>query len=465
MPHLLAKLPQRLGASPATTALLGALVPALLAAMIGCGGRTTGLRPGVQDGGKPTLDDSAAPEPAPAGEGRPDQQGPTVDAAYGGPLFEREQLLGDPYGLRSRLEDAGLTVEALYVGDFTKNFRGGLSTRGYNYLDLLDVSLTADLGDLAGVPGGVVFADFQNTHGSSLSGDVGDVQGVDNIETDGRTQLAQVYYQQTIGGDDFLVVAAGKIDANARFAVAENAGEFVNSSPGQSPTIFALPAYPDPAFGAQAFVQPGQRFYAGVGFFDGAAQRGVPTGSRGPRSFFYGPADYFLVAEAGPRYLLGPGKLPGRVGVGVWYQTGTLGRLDGGSDDGTAGAYATFDQSLYQDLDEDGNPLRAVGLYGQYGYADANLSEIDHHVGGGVVATGLIPGRGGDAQGAGANYVHLSGDGGFADNYELSFEVFYKLQLTPAISVKPDLQYVVNPGGGGDAGDALVGIVRVEIAF
>ena len=404
----LSALSRLVGRSPLAAALLGALIPALLVAAVGCGGRNVGLRPGVEDGGRPTLDDSAAPEPAPAGEGRPDQQGPTADAAYGGPLFEREQLLGDPYGLRSQLETAGLTVEALYVGDFTKNLRGGLSARGYNYLDLFDVALTADLADLAGLSGGLVFADFQNTHGSSLSGDVGDFQGVDNIETDGRTQLAQLYYQQTLG-DDFVVFAAGKIDANARFGVAENAGEFVNSSPGQSPTIFALPAYPDAAFGAQAFVQPGDRFYAGLGFFDGASQRGVPTGSRGSKSFFYGPADYFLIAEAGPRYLVGPAKLPGRVGVGVWYQTGTLGRLDGGTDDGTLGAYATADQALYQDLDEDGNTSRAVGVYAQYGYADANLSEIDHHVGGGVVAVGHDPRprrrRAGRRR---RNYVHLS---------------------------------------------------------
>ena len=444
--------------------MLGALLPALLAAAVGCGTRATGARPGMETADKSTLDDTAAPAPPPAGQGRPDQQAPAPDLNAGGPLLEREQLLGDPFGLRSRLDDAGLTFEALYVGDFAKNLRGGNSTRGYDFLDFFDFALTADLGEIARLPGGILFADFQNAHGSSLSADVGDVQGVDNIETDGRTQLAQLYYQQTIG-DDVAVLAVGKIDANARFGVAVNAAEFVNSSPGQSPTIFALPAYPDPALGAQAFVQPGKRFYAGVGVFDGASQRGVPTGSRGPKSFFDGPADYLLIAEAGPRYLVGPAKLPGRVGVGAFYQTGTLDRLAGGTDEGSVGAYATLDQTLYQELDADDNPIRTVAVYAQYGYANPNVSEIDHHVGGGVAATGMIPGRGGDVQGVGANYAHLSRDAGFGGDYELALETFYKVQVTPAVSLKPDLQYVVNPSGGGSAGDALVGILRVEIAF
>ena len=465
-PTFLRRLAARSGNSPAAAAVLGALVPALLAAAMGCGTRASGARPGAASADAEITRDEATVADATAGDaGRPDQQGPAPDlAAGGGPILEREFLLGDLYGLRGGLEDRGLTFTALYVGDFTKNLRGGLSTRGYDYLDLFDFTLTADLGEMARLPGGIIFADFQNTHGSSLSGDVGDIQGVDNIETDGRTQLAQLYYQQSLA-DEQVVLAAGKIDANARFAVAENAGEFVNSSPGQSPTIFALPAYPDPAFGAEAFVAPGDRFYAGVGFFDGSGTGGVPTGSRGPRSLFSDNDGYFLVAEGGPQYALAGGDLPGRLGVGAWYTTAEVDTFAGGSRGGTGGVYVIFDQTLYKTNPEDADDARGLAAFAQYGYADRDVSEIDHHVGGGLVAVGALPGREDDAAGVAATYVHLSELAGFARSYELALETFYKVQVTPAVSVKPDLQYVINPSGGGDARDALVGIVRVEIAF
>ena len=46
---------------------------------------------------------------------------------------------------------------------------------------------------------------------------------------------------------------------------------------------------------------------------------------------------------------------------------------------------------------------------------------------------------------------------------ETAIEAFYKYQLTEFMSVKPDLQYIVNPGGAGR--DAIVAGVRLEISF
>jgi hypothetical protein len=43
----------------------------------------------------------------------------------------------------------------------------------------------------------------------------------------------------------------------------------------------------------------------------------------------------------------------------------------------------------------------------------------------------------------------------YTDTQETSVELFYKIQITPYLSVQPDLQYVINPGGNG-ASDALV---------
>ena len=50
------------------------------------------------------------------------------------------------------------------------------------------------------------------------------------------------------------------------------------------------------------------------------------------------------------------------------------------------------------------------------------------------------------------------------DEYETSFETFYKVQLKPWFSIKPDLQYIANPGGQGTR-DALAFTMRVEVDF
>ena len=397
--------------------------------------------------------------------GRPEVQQPTsqTQTEIEGGLLARDRLLGDPFGARSFLEDRGLIIDSTLVFDFSRNFRGGLDTAGSANPHLFDLNLTLDTEKAFGLTGGTLFADFQNQSGTSISDEVGDFAGVDNIATDGRTQLSEIFYGQDLL-DGRLTVRVGKIDSNADFAVAVNALEFVNSSPGQSPTIFVMNAYPDGAFGAEVFVTPTPSFYVKAGIFDGAAQEGIETGDKGPRTLFGKPADLFLIAQTGFEWSGGAAGLAGRAGVGYWYGTGTFDRFAGGTRDGTGGPFFVLDQTLYRENPADAEDAQGVGVYLQYGYADPSVSETDHHGGAGVVWTGLLPGRDADVIGVGASYVHLSGAAGFEDDAEIAVEAFYRLQLTPWFAVKPDVQYVINPGGAGLA-DAVVGTLRLEMAF
>ena len=63
-----------------------------------------------------------------------------------------------------------------------------------------------------------------------------------NADADGRTQIAELWYQQLFL-DQKVRVKVGK-DANSEFAVPQNGVAFLNSSFGHSPTI-AMPTYPD----------------------------------------------------------------------------------------------------------------------------------------------------------------------------------------------------------------------------
>ena len=77
-------------------------------------------------------------------------------------------------------------------------------------------------------------------------------------------------------------------------------------------------------------------------------------------------------------------------------------------------------------------------------------------MGGGLLYTGLIPRRDRDELGFGVINANVTDDlrsQGLTD--ETNIEWFYKIQLTPWMSLQPDIQYVINPGGDGRNAVAL----------
>ena len=44
-------------------------------------------------------------------------------------------------------------------------------------------------------------------------------------------------------------------------------------------------------------------------------------------------------------------------------------------------------------------------------------------------------------------------------------EATYRIALAPWWTVQPDVEYIINPGGVGGRGDALVGTVRLQVDF
>ena len=190
------------------------------------------------------------------------------------------------------------------------------------------------------------------------------------------------------------------------------------------------------------------------------------TGEYGPAQVFKPPADFDLIGELGLRWGAGPGGLPGRWAVGRWHDVGDFPRLDGqGTRPGTGGAYTVVDATVWRadptdDMDARRHRLRPV-LVGR-----PPLVAITHAAGGGVTWTGPLPGRESDVLGAAAFYGRFANDTPDVSHaYKLAVEVFYKVQVTPYLSVKPELQYIRHPGGAAGRDDAIVGTVRVQVDF
>jgi porin len=377
-------------------------------------------------------------------------------------------LTGDWGGARRRLAEKGMTFDIDTIADVTKNFKGGVGTAGSTWRRLTEATFTLDTKPIFGLEGGTFFLDFQNADGANPSDTlIGDVQGIDGLDGvpgaphQNRTQLAQLWYQQ-IAFDGVLRVKAGKVDANNEFDHSETASEFLHQSTGSSATLFTLPTYPDPATSLNVFVKPWKELQIGVGIYDGSYANGVRTGSTGPRTFFRSAEDLFLISEVDWSWTAGRDALPGRLGVGGWYSTNRFARLDGGRATGTGAPYALLDQAVWRANPKDEKDGRGVSAFLMYGYADPAILFYDHNVGGGVSWTGPIAGRPDDVVGAGVQAVHFSRGYRARSELEASYELFYRVQVTPWFAVKPDLQYIANPGGKG-AGDAIALTVRLEV--
>ena len=282
------------------------------------------------------------------------------------------------------------------------------------------------------------------------------------MDSDRFRQLSELWLEQRLFGSR-LRLKLGKADANADFALVEASGELLNSSAGYSPTIQGFPSYPDPAMSVGLFAEATTWLSLGAAVYDGATHEGCHgrTGSRGFATFFGAPDALFYVGEVGVRFSL-RGRA-GRLGAGAWRHTGAFEGFEGTSRRGTSGAFAVLEQRL---LAEPGDGGQGLDLFAQLGTSDGRFAEIDRHVSVGLSSTGALPGRGQDTAGLMLSSVTLSPHcaGASASRRESVVELFYGLRLRPWFVVKPDLQYILNPGATG-AKHAVVGTLRVTVAF
>ena len=424
----------------------------------------------ASDAGVQTLASAAAPPAAVVAE-RPAEHAQTDAAlesqALGAtelvelPLERREGELDSPSdadtSLRARLEEQGIAFTASLWLDAHRVERGGLE-RGSVMNSYLDLSATFDLGALAGIDNALVFANAYATNGRNVSDLAGDWQVLSNTANDRHIeQLAQLFYEQTFA-DGAWRLKLGKADVNVDFAAASHAGEFVQSSAGFSPTIFALPTYPEPSTGGALFWQASEALSLGVGVFDGAANAGFHTGSRGPSTLFGTPSDLFAIGEGNVSWGVGEEGLAGRLALGTWHHDGDFARFDGGSEAGTGGNYAILEQELAR---VDG---ASIASFTQWGEADDAVAEVEQHLAAGVVATGCFE-RPDDAFGVYWSRVRFSEALGTSASSETACECFYRWQVRPWLALKPDVQWIANPGGDATLDDALVLTLRLHADF
>jgi porin len=383
-----------------------------------------------------------------------------------------------------------------------KNFRGGIRTAPAVGAPTLDLNFTLDTQELWSWPGGKFNAELEY-HGGQNPSEVlvGDLQAFDKLNFRPYFQFVRVWYRQRLFADS-LSIKLGKMDANDDFGIIDYALPFLNtSSQYNTSMLFVFPTKPESMPGLNVFLTPSEAYYLAFGAYYSNSSVNFANFTGDPQLAFANKYGAFLITETGLKWKHDP--LLNRAGnfkLGGWAQTGKFPRLAGsrrhsfstgpvrpseyvrsrikrphsshGQSDqssnsqhqqhGTGGYYLVFDQTLWQpaDAQPDG---RGVRCFLSYGGSQGSVSTIDQQASGGFTWTGLFPSRPQDILGFAPFYAGVSDQAGLPHSYELAFETFYRVQMTPWAYVQPDLQYIINPGG--QYPDAFVLTVRLVMNF
>jgi hypothetical protein len=211
-----------------------------------------------------------------------------------------DHLLGDWYGLRTRLEDDGITPSLTFESDLAGNPVGGMR-RGFTEADNLGLDVHFDLDKLYGLQGGTFIFSTSSRSGANLSAiDIGNTFTTQQVYGRETWQVIDVAYLQKFL-DDRIELRIGRIAAGDVFDVSPYDYIFMqNAIDGNPVGIFfnapGMSAYPNATWGAELKVQTTERTYLRGGVYNGDIEHTHELHDHGLDWSMNGPA--FLIGEA-----------------------------------------------------------------------------------------------------------------------------------------------------------------------
>jgi porin len=398
-------------------------------------------------------------------------------------------LLGDWSGARTQLKNGGLDFQLSYIGEVAGNLSGGVR-RQAAYADQWAAGVAIDLGRLAVRQGGSLHVTITDRNGTNLSNDagLGTLEEVEEIYGRGQSaRLTRFYYNQ-IFADRLVEWKIGRIPFSEDFAAFSCDFQNLTFCGAAAGNIVSNYVYNWPI---SQWASRWKLSLAGSGYFQfavfdqnpkylGLQQALLPA-------YFAGSNGVLLPAEFAwlPKF----GGLQGSYKFGGWYDTSlapdvvsTIGRSSAivtGSallqSRGRYGAYVNFLQTVTRYPAFSGG----LSLFFNATIADRRTAFIDAQVAGGLVYTGPFRSRPEDDVGfaIGATHVNsrlawwemlqnLAGLGPAAvQNSEYVAEAYYTCRPFIGLEVRPNVQYVIEPGGTSQNKNALVFGLKTVASF
>lgn len=419
-------------------------------------------------------------------------------------LFENVGSVIDQWkDLRTRMHDHGIILQTTNTVDVLSNVSGGIRRKTTVAGDL-DLLLTIDMKKL--VPGwenGTLFVYGLGVYGNDPSKHVGDVQAVSNIAAPNSLSLFEAWYQHNLF--ERFSLLAGLYDVTSEFDVMVSSSElFLNGAFGTGAEFATsgrngISTFPATSLGIRA-----QAIMTNSLMVRAVVADGVPGNPDDPRGTHirlgeddgvfgaielayhrFRPADRTDpkrgILKEQPRRLTfrrvgrsAPIEYEAKVALGFWGSTTSLdhlSKIDNAGEPATRrGTYGIYGLAEYDVYHEPGDTNQELTVFGRAGMADPRVNRFSQGFVGGLVYTGLFPGRNFDQTGIGAaaavngKYYKRSQRqaGQSADNAEITLEVTHSIYVNRNIFIQPDLQYVLNPGTVPGRKNALVLGIRLE---
>jgi porin len=402
-------------------------------------------------------------------------------------------LTGDWGGLRSRLRRAGLELSVGWTTETAYDARGGDRDIA-RYTDQWAFQAMLDLDRLVGLHDAKVRITFTDRNGDNLSDDarLGTLQQVQEVYGRGQTwRLTQLWYDQKyLNG--LLDWKVGRLTVGEDFASFDC--DFMNltfcgSQPGNIVGDYWY-NWPVSQWATRLKVNLPADTYAQVGVYQqnngfleshDAYLPNNPSGTKGA----------LVPVELGWKPKLKGGTLAGSYKLGVWYDTGS-GRdvyddragnpavLTGGEParrHGRYGVYVNLEQQLTRPSAAD--PKRGLSVFLNVAQADDRTSTIDGQAAAGLVYVGPFESRPLDDIGfaVGRTAVNdrvthgqrLENKAGLGpvpiQGAEYVAELYYSLHVIHGMTLRPNVQYIRNPGGTSENSDAVILGLKTVVDF
>lgn len=412
-------------------------------------------------------------------------------ALAGAPQTFSDDLSLDWTGLRNSLRAGGFDIRVGYISETASNVQGGDKSL-WRYADQWTFAATLDLDKIAGLDQAQFKIVVTDRNGRSLSADahLDDLQQVQEVYGNNETWYWTEFWYDQKFMDGTVDWKAGRLTGGEDFAAFSC--EFLN--------LAFCGASPGNIAGNYWYSWPVSQWATRV-------KIKTSFGNLLLGAFEVNPN--FLLTK----YALDPADPPGSSGVLVPTEVGWLPTFGRGRD-GSFKFGAWYNSSKAPDVVENANrqpmaieggtPLMRRGEYGAYFnflqsligraagnspkdlrffingiYADRRTSFVDSQMAAGILYHAPFASRPADEVGLAVGRTHVNSrvaqaeaSEGVAEQsltgiqrVEHVNEIFYELRLSTWLSLRPDIQYIQDPGGSAGNADELVLGLRVSVNF
>ena len=373
------------------------------------------------------------------------------------------------------LDERGFNYFGWWMNGFQGNPVGGIQSE-FVYAGLFDFGIDVDLEKMSGARGLFLHLSGSWSLGKNLTDDVGAAIPVNAVYSGVSLRFFELWLEKLLY-DKTLSLRLGRLTTGWEYGLDyDDFTQVLNAA--FRLNVYGLDAgtpnfsvIPFANWGARLRWTPSERWRIQGSFMNGYPRDFADDDKHGLELSFEPSKGAFFIVEATRQWAAStasrrgrPGLLPGRLFLGAYHDTGTFPYLDGSGNEasGITTVYAILKQKLWEP-----QPLSERGPNVWTGFTYAAPEEIvlfPYYWNGGMVWVGPFAARPGDTLAlAFANAWFSSAVPGATR--ETVLELAYSYNLNTWISIMPDIQYVIRPGGTGTIDNALLLGALVYLTF